>query len=307
MNKNYALMGTEKLRALLEVVEGDEKEAIEEILRKRENPPMTASNGRQVAIRMTNSEREALAEKLRKETVNHKCKVVPFNSIEWTEGVVVAIIEERRTNKVLYAVRLDDGRRVVKSYDSKLIEILPETVEVLAKTPRRAVSSEPWTKEDVEKAIQEVLPNVGKVVQYAETGAYGLLTGSGKMLTGRIIGIAPVKRTRSLLYRIEVDMPGGRKKIAHKMTTGAIKIADGELDEFGEVLNRRFIESRYGGSEEKRKEAMTAKQLFDYTAEQFAKAKTAFEKAQKLLERREEAYLEAKKAYEETMEQQRSE
>ena len=39
------------------------------------------------------------------------------------------MIEEKRSNKVLYAIKTDDGRRIIKVHDSNLVRILDEVVE----------------------------------------------------------------------------------------------------------------------------------------------------------------------------------
>ena len=77
---------------------------------------------------MTDEERHVLAEELKK-NVNHRCQAVPFNTAEWVDGYIAGVIEEKRSNKVLYAIKTDDGRRIVKVYDSNLVHILDEVVE----------------------------------------------------------------------------------------------------------------------------------------------------------------------------------
>ena len=253
--KNYAQMPTKKLNALLETVTDEsEKAAIEEVLAKRgqlapgDNAPATvnpnaelsaeeqaaidAANGtdadasekqaataKKVKVKPTDEERAALAAKLREEAVGHKCQVVPFNSIEWVNGVIVAIVEEKRTNKCLYAVKADDGRRIVKAYGSELIKISDEVVE-LTRTPRGGGKSKEelpeWTHEEIEKAVQEVIGNVGKQISYVETGALGAEIENAPTILGRIISLVPNKRNHTILYRIEIqpaeDAPEGTQK-----------------------------------------------------------------------------------------------
>lgn len=286
--KNYAQMPTKKLNALLEtVIDESEKAAIEEVLAKRgqlapgDNAPATvnpnaelsaeeqaaidAANGtdadaseKQAAtakkVKPTDEERAALAAKLREEAIGHKCQVVPFNSVEWVNGVIVAIVEEKRTNKCLYAVKADDGRRIVKAYDSKLIKISDEVVE-LTRTPRGGGKSKEelpeWTHEEIEKAVQEVIGNVGKQISYVETGALGAEIENAPTILGRIISLVPNKRNHTILYRIEIqpaeDAPEGTpKKYAHKVTTNdKLAIAE-ELDDDGKMINEAFIARRNG-------------------------------------------------------------
>lgn len=302
----YEQMPTDKLTAIMEVVGSEERAEIEKIIRARQDgaekeeavaAPL-AENGRKVAIRLTDEQRTEVAERLRHEAVNHRCKAVPVNSLTWKDGTVVDIIEDRRTNKVYLKVLLDNGQRLLKSHDSEFIQILPEKVERLSgeRIEHTEKDSLPWGKEEIEKAVRAVIGNVGKTVEYPEAGAYGLVLGDGKTVTGRIVSIVPSRQLKNVMYRIEINSPDGRKKYAHKLTTSAIKIAD-TLDEEGEKINKAFRENRYKDTESK-EEGMTPKQFFDYAAEMYAKAKKEAERAQRLLEKREAVYLEAKRKYE---------
>ena len=324
--KNYAQMPTKKLNALLETVTDEsEKAAIEEVLAKRgqlapgNNAPATvnpnaelsaeeqaaidAANGtdadasekqaataKKVKAKPTDEERVALAAKLREEAVGHKCQVVPFNSIEWVNGVIVAIVEEKRTNKCLYAVKADDGRRIVKAYGSELIKISDEVVE-LTRTPRGGKSKEElpeWTHEEIEKAVQEVIGNVGKQISYVETGALGAEIENAPTILGRIISLVPNKRNHTILYRIEIqpaeDAPEGTpKKYAHKVTTNdKLAIAE-ELDDEGKKINEAFIARRNG--ERKTPTAKTPEEALAIAEQQLKKAEEHKAKAEASIEK----------------------
>lgn len=325
--KNYAQMPTKKLNALLETVTDEsEKAAIEEVLAKRgqlapsDNAPATvnpnaelsaeeqaaidAANGtdadasekqaataKKVKVKPTDEERAALAAKLREEAVGHKCQVVPFNSIEWVNGVIVAIVEEKRTNKCLYAVKADDGRRIVKAYGSELIKISDEVVE-LTRTPRGGKSSKEelpeWTHEEIEKAVQEVICNVGKQISYVETGALGADIENAPTILGRIISLVPNKRNHTILYRIEIqpaeDAPEGTpKKYAHKVTTNdKLAIAE-ELDDEGKKINEAFIARRNG--ERKTPTAKTPEEALAIAEQQLKKAEEHKAKAEASIEK----------------------
>lgn len=324
--KNYAQMSTKKLNALLETVTDEsEKAAIEEVLAKRgqlapgDNAPATvnpnaelsaeeqaaidAANGtdadasekqaataKKVKVKPTDEERAALAAKLREEAVGHKCQVVPFNSIEWVNGVIVAIVEEKRTNKCLYAVKADDGRRIVKAYGSELIKISDETVE-LTRAPRGGKSKDElpeWTHEEIEKAVQEVIGNVGKQISYVETGALGAEIENAPTILGRIISLVPNKRNHTILYRIEIqpaeDAPEGTpKKYAHKVTTNdKLAIAE-ELDDEGKKINEAFIARRNG--ERKTPTAKTPEEALAIAEQQLKKAEEHKAKAEASIEK----------------------
>lgn len=349
--KNFKQMSTKKLNALMETASEEDKVLIQEVLDTRaaaklgntETSELSEEEKAAIATaeaeaaeagvekakqaaeekkagapkkeKMTDEERIALAEKLRAEAVDHKCRVVPFNSIDWVDGVVINIIEEKRNNKVLYAVKTDDGRRIVKAYDSKLIQILEETVEHAKRTrgsraPKLDAdgnpienTQEPWTDEDIEAAVQEVIGNVGKTVSFPEAGAYGQVAENAATVTGRIISLVPAKRTKTILYRIEVDQPNAEenapKKYAHKVSTlDTLEIAE-ELDEIGAKINEKFRARRY--NEAAPKEKMNKKQRFDFATNNLAKAKAALEKQQQLVEKREKELEAARIAYEEAI------
>lgn len=323
--KNYAQMSTKKLNALLETVTDEsEKAAIEKVLAKRgqlasnndapatvnpnaelsaeEQAAIDAANGsdadapgkpateKKVKVKPTDEERAALAAKLREEAVGHKCQVVPFNSIEWVNGVIVAIVEEKRTNKCLYAVKADDGRRIVKAYGSELIKISDETVE-LTRTPRGGKSKDElpeWTHEEIEKAVQEVIGNVGKQISYVETGALGAEIENAPTILGRIISLVPNKRNHTILYRIEIqpaeDAPEGTpKKYAHKVTTNdKLAIAE-ELDDEGKKINEAFIARRNG--ERKTPTAKTPEEALAIAEQQLKKAEEHKAKAEASIEK----------------------
>lgn len=324
--KNYAQMPTKKLNALLKTVTDEsEKAAIKEVLVKRgqlapgDNAPATvnpnaelsaeeqaaidAANGtdadasekqaatvKKVKVKPTDEERAALAAKLREEVVGHKCQVVPFNSIEWVNGVIVAIVEEKRTNKCLYAVKADDGRRIVKAYGSELIKISDETVD-LTRTPRGGKSKEElpeWTHEEIEEAVQKVIGNVGKQISYVETGALGAEIEDAPTIIGRIISLVPNKRNHTILYRIEIqpaeDAPEGTpKKYAHKVTTNdKLAIAE-ELDDEGKKINEAFIARRNG--ERKTPTAKTPEEALAIAEQQLKKAEEHKAKAEASIEK----------------------
>lgn len=283
--KNYMQMPTKKLNALLETETNEvEIAAIKEVLDKRgqfapatvnpndnlspeEQAAINAASGTAEAneadansvakkekVKPTEEERIALAAKLREEAVGHKCQVVPFNSIEWVDGVIVGIVEEKRTNKCLYAVKADDGRRIVKAYGSELIKISDEVVEVsrAARAAKNGGSKEElpeWTEEEIKEAIQSVIGNVGKQISYVETGALGREVENPATVLGRIVSLVPNKRQHSILYRIEIipaedAVDGAPKKYAHKnVNNDRLAIAE-ELDDEGKKINEAFIARR---------------------------------------------------------------
>lgn len=202
--------------------------------------------------KMTDEDRHALAEELKK-NVNHRCQAVPFNTVEWVDGYIVGVIEEKRSNKVFYAIKTDDGRRIVKVHDSNLVRILDEVVEP-EKKARAHKAKDPadkveWTPEVIAEEINEVIGNVGKMVELEK---YRTTDENGEehieMVIGRIVAIVPDKRAQRLLYRILVPTPieGNpfATKTMHKIVKAeGLKIAE-EFDEEGAQLNAKYLERR---------------------------------------------------------------
>lgn len=241
----------------------------------------TKTAARTPKVKMTEDERIALAEKLRTECVNHKCQVVPFNSIQWVDGVIASIIEEKRTNKVLYAVKTEDGRRIVKAYGSELIKIFDEVVEPEKKAFRRSNKEEKpeWTPEEIEAAVNELIPNVGKLVSFAETGALGKEIENAKTLTGRIISLVPNKRNQTVLYRIELNSEDADapKKYAHKVSTCKTLAIEEALDEEGQKINDAFVKRRSSEKNTSGYTSMTTEEKLVFAKEKVAKFEAKFD------------------------------
>lgn len=202
--------------------------------------------------KMTDEDRHALAEELKK-NVNHRCQAVPFNTAEWVDGYIVGVIEEKRSNKVFYAIKTDDGRRIVKVHDSDLVRILDEVVgpekKARARKAKDPADKIEWTPEAIAEEVNEVIGNIGKTVEFEK---YRTTDENGEehieMVIGRIVAIMPDKRTQRLLYRISVPAPIEGNPLAtktmHKIVKAeGIKIAE-ELDEEGAQLNAKYLERR---------------------------------------------------------------
>lgn len=290
--KNFKQMTTKKLNALMATASDEDKAAIEEVLAAREQAqapaaveeaqteaaeetPLTPEeeaiikaaeengginpvyNGSKATLekkpKMTDEERHALAEEL-KANINHRCQAVPFNTAEWVDGYIAGVVEEKRSNKVLYAIKTDDGRRIVKVYDSNLVRIFDEVIVLEKKARnRKAKDSDAenveWTPEAIAEEVNEVIGNVGKTVEFEK---YRTTDENGEehieMIMGRIVAIVPDKRAQRLLYRISVPTPieGNplAAKIMHKVVKAEdINIAD-EFDAEGQELNAKYRDRR---------------------------------------------------------------
>lgn len=254
--------------------------------------------------KMTDEDRHALAEELRK-NVNHRCHAVPFNAVEWVDGYIAGVIEEKRSNRVLYAIKTDDGRRIVKVHDSGLVRILDEVVEpekrAYARRAKDPADKVEWTPEVIAEEVNEVIGNVGKPVEFEK---YRTTDENGEehveMVIGRIVAVVPDKRAQRLLYRISVPAPIEGNPLAMKtmyriVNAGGLKIAE-EFDEEGARLNAKYLE---------RREAAAIRAPFtlqDYVIrreESVRRAKEKLQKAQEELEAKKKQLEDAKKELDE--------
>ena len=259
--KDFSKMTTKKLNALLATASDEDKAAIQEILDSRAQVPATDNDlpkgqgwvggdseeaadeeayeeaekngGKAPKVRRTDEEVEKLAEECRA-NVGHKCQVMPFNSPEWVEGVIVGVRGDKRAAQVFYSVKLDNGKSCVKAYDSNCLRIFDETVELGGRKGLGA-KKEAWTEETMKEAIMNATANIGKLVTL-EDGTQG-----------RIVAIVPDKRVSSVLYRISVPTPTevepNATKTVHKVSTAAITI-EADFDEIGADMNAKAVARR---------------------------------------------------------------
>lgn len=254
--------------------------------------------------KMTDEERHALAEELKK-NINHRCQAVPFNTVEWVDGYIAGVVEEKRANKVFYAIKTDDGRRIVKVHDSNLIRILDEVIEpekkVRVHKVKDPVDKIDWTPEAIAEEINEVIDNVGKIVEFEN---YRTTDENGEehieMVTGRITAIVPDKRSQHLLYRILIPTPieGNPRatKTMHKVTTSEnLRIAE-EFDEKGAQFNAKYIERREVAAT---RAPFTPQDRVIHCEENIKKAEKKLQKAQEELEAKKKQLEDAKKELDE--------
>lgn len=253
------------------------------------------------AKKMTNEELDALVKEL-SVNINHRCQVVPFNTIDWVDGYIAGIMKEKRANKALYAIKLDNGKRIVKAYDSNLLRILDETVTVVERkrAPRKAKTDAeelPWTADDVNNEISKYIENVGKFVTFSIFGQ----AEHEEPVTGRILGITPDKRVKALLYRIEIPAPTEANpdavKTVHKVVTASLTI-DPEYDETGAEMNAKYRERR---DNIVNRVPMTPQDRVMLCRENLEKAQAAIEKAQTNYEAKLKLLKEAEAELEKTL------
>lgn len=254
--------------------------------------------------KITDEDRHALAEELKK-NVNHRCQAVPFNTAEWVDGCIIGVIEEKRSNKVLYAIKTDDGRRIIKVHDSSLVRILDEVVEpekrAHARRAKDPADKIEWTPEAIAEEINEVIGNVGKMIEFEK---YRTTDENGEehieMVVGRIVAIIPDKRAQRLLYRISVPTPIEGNPLAtktmHKIVKAeGIKIAE-EFDEEGAQLNAKYLERREAAAI---RTPLTFQDRVIRCEENVKKAEEKLQKAQEELDAKKKQLEDAKKELDE--------
>ena len=335
--KKFSQMTTKKLTALMESASEEDRMEIQKVLDARMaaqqapandeeseltpeeeaaiaaaeanggiNPMYQGRTSKGESAKMSDEERHTLAEELKEKVVNHRCQAVPFNTAEWVEGIVSGIIEDKRSNKVLLAIKLDDGRRIVKVHDSKLVKVLDEVVEPVKasrgrkqKDPSMIEEKTDWLPEEIEAAVNEVAGNVGKLVAYPKFSlANKPKEGEEPEIEmGRIVSLVPDKRGKRILYRIEIDQTeeekaaNAPKKYAHKVSSNEELTITEEFDEAGKAINEAFTKRRQNALE---RNAMTPQQKVELAEKAYEIAKKAFEKAQESLAKKEKAVAEAK-------------
>lgn len=335
--KKFNQMTTKKLNALMATASDEDKVAIEAILAARKQAKASAATEAQAEetpvateaqaeeapatteaqaeetpaateaqaahdkkLKMTDEERHALAEEL-KANINHRCQAVPFNTAEWVDGYIAGVIEEKRSNKVLYAIKTDDGRRIVKVHDSNLIRILDEVIVPEKKARAHKVKDGnaekvEWTPEAIAEEVNKVIGNVGKTVEIEK---YRTTDENGEerieTISGRIVAIVPDKRSQRLLYRISVPTPVEGNplaaKIMHKVVTSeGLQIAE-ELDAEGQELNAKYCNRREAAAA---RTPLTPQDRVIRCEENLKKAEEKLQKATEELEAKKKQLEEAK-------------
>ena len=314
--KNFTEMSNKKLNALLETANAEDRAAIEAVLKERgqvvvaeiePEEPMTpeeeaqaqaereeakakAKAGRKAAPKASDEELAAQAEEA-KVNVGHKCQFVPFGTAVWVDGVIVGVITEKRSRKVLYAIQGEDGKRVIKVVGSQLLKVLDETVEltVTRRAPRTNSESkrEPMTEEQAQTAVAPYRDNIGQTATF---------TRDDKELTGIIIGIVCDKRTHCVMYRVRivegVEADKAITKVVNVVVTRQNLAVSTERSEDGlKLYNSRM------NREQVKADKPGIKERYEKCVANLAKAEAILAKAQENLERKREQLAQAKAEY----------
>ena len=161
------------------------------------------------------------------------------------------------------AIKLDEGKRIVKAYDSQLVKFLGEKVEVKRSTGTRTKVEK--SEEQLNKDLADASSKVGHQVTFSDFQ-------TNESVTGTIINAYIDSRSNRVIYRIKRD----DDKLAHK-TYGSELNFTGEVDEAlaAEFAEREAIRLEILNSPEKRHEV--AKAALDKALELLANAQKAVE------------------------------
>lgn len=248
MKHNFKKMSDEELVALQETADEKTLAAINAELESRAAAAESQTQENPVGSTEAeaNADKEAQLEALLAEcqqNVGHRCRLVPVGTIEYENGTVVGCVKIKRSNTVAYAVKLDNGKRVVKNYKAPLFEILDEVVE-RAKVTRHAGSrakAEPWSEERMTEEVNKYIGNVGRTI---------VIKGAteDENVTGQITGIVPVKRSNSVLYRVAIPAPTEEDPkavaIVHKSVTNTDAYDIMDATEESEAFNANYMARR---------------------------------------------------------------
>ena len=302
-------MKTEKLQALLATASDEDKVAIEAVLNKRAAASTPVENTAEATVeataeapaeahKLTDEELHALAEECRA-NLHHKCQAVPFNTAEWVDGVIIGVVEEKRARKVLYSIKADDGRKLVKVYDSKLLKVFDEVAEI-TRAPRSKGEAIRLNDEEVAALVEASSVNIGKVLTFD--------TDNGTITT-RIMAIQVDKRNNTVMYKLKgIEAEGMTEETIGKtyykvIKTGVYTIAE-DFDEEGRALNEKYTNRK---ANSQARQALTPQERVLKCEENLQKAEERLAKLQQEIEAKKEQLAAARKELEESLSEQTAE
>lgn len=213
------------------------------------------------------------------ENVGHVVKVMPNGEVEWMEGYISGVQHDKRSNALMYIVKVD-GKTVRKAYGAKSL-IVTEEVKEIVKAEKKVRTSKATgevkakrTYEEAEELRENAKPNVGR---------YAMLPIGEEKIKVYANGIMLDKRSNAVLF-------------AFKNEEGKTlyKAVDNQTIEWLDEWNEKKRESVSAP-----KTALNPKQKHEDLAAKLAKAEEAAAKAQAKVEELKALYEASKAACEE--------
>lgn len=133
--------------------------------------------------------REAIVEEMQAK-VGNKAEVVPFNTIEWVEGYVSGILDDKRAKNPLWVVRSDEGKTIRKAYGSELIKVSDEKHPnaVIRRRGGTRASKPKYTEAQIQEILLRMQANIGMMFDHPRWGE------------STVIGVTHDKRHDTLMY-----------------------------------------------------------------------------------------------------------
>lgn len=213
------------------------------------------------AKKMGDKEAEELVAELKEKAVGHRCMVVPFNTAEWVPGTIVGIIRDNKRNQVTFGIKLDDGRRLLKVYNSPLVKISETKVDL---APARRQAAAPMTDEELDQVYAEMAEHVG---QLAEVDGVHF----------RIVGLLRESRSNRIYFKVTYTETG---KAGYKSRAG-VQFED--FDEEGTQIHEKFIARCQRADLTDEEKLARAEELVKKAEDSFAKAQENLENRRKAL------------------------
>ena len=213
------------------------------------------------------------------ENIGHVVKVMPNGEVEWMEGYIAGVQHDKRSNALMYIVKVD-GKTVRKAYGAKSL-IVTEEVKEIVKAEKKVRTSKATgevkakrTYEEAEELRENAKPNVGR---------YAMLPVGDEKVKVYANGIMLDKRSNAVLF-------------AFKNEEGKTlyKAVDNQTIEWLDEWNEKKRESVSAP-----KTALNPKQKHEDLAAKLAKAEEAAAKAQAKVEELKALYEASKTACEE--------
>jgi hypothetical protein len=230
---DFKSMTTKKLIALLGTVSDEDRAIIDAILDERANEPKAPTEETETN---DTSELHTTAERC-KSNIGHLCEVIPFSTTKWENGHIAGVIEEKKTGKVLYAIMLNDGRRIVKVHDSAMLRISDRVISIKKKTRTSRCAMKEWSEEVCQQVISDNMQHVGKtceVIREEMTDIDGTLMRI--VASGRIHALVPNRSAKNVFFKIIMD--ADEEVVFKTIHSPLLKI--GDFDEKGLERNEKY-------------------------------------------------------------------
>jgi hypothetical protein len=194
-------------------------------------------------------------------------------------------MHNKRNKKVMYAIRLADGRRILKSHGANYFEILEEVNAEATVKAKRAPRTSTGTKKELD-------PNWDAKAEAAKHFEHvGKLIAVDENTDARITAIVPDKRSQRILYRAEYeiekvvdDKTEVETKVIHKTSSEEL-IASLKSDDKTAELNAKYVKRQ---EEAANREPSTPKTYEQKLADMDARITKVQETLKKLQEQRAE-------------------